>query len=167
MSAKLDASRFAPLAGVAAAAIASWVEVARLGLFKRFSIDEFQYAHAAWLVSHGALPYRDFFEFHFPLPYLGYSLFVNDSPGSIAHLRLVMLASFALTSFALYRINRREGVALALTAPIVAATSAPFVFFATEIRPDAVAFSLFITALSLLYPAPVGRARAAAAGVLW
>ena len=170
MNSKLEVSRFAPLVAIAAAsvaAVACWVEVARLSLFKRFSIDEFQYAHAAWLVSHGKLPYRDFFEFHFPLPYLSYALFVGDSPGSIARLRLVMLAFFALTSFALYRLNRREGVALALSGPIVAATTAPFVFFATEVRPDAVAFSLFVTALSLLYPAPVSRARAAGAGALW
>jgi hypothetical protein len=170
MSWELRMSRWAPLAGVAAAVVAAvlaWVEVARLGLFKRFSIDEFQYAHAAWLVSHGKVPYRDFFEFHFPFPYLSYSLFVSDDPGSIARLRLVMLAFFALASFALYRLNRREGVALALTAPIVAATTAPFAFFATEIRPDAVAFALFITALSLLYPAPTGRVRAALVGGLW
>jgi hypothetical protein len=160
-------ARIAGVAAASAAAIACWVEVTRLSLFKRFSIDEFQYAHAAWLVSHGKLPYRDFFEFHFPLPYLGYSFFINDSPGSIARLRLVMLAFFALTSFALYRINRREGLALALTGPIVAATTMPFAFFATEIRPDAVAFGLFLSALSLLYPAPASRGRAAAAGVLW
>jgi hypothetical protein len=170
MSSKLGWSRWARLVGIAAASVAAaaaWVEVTRLSLFKRFSIDEFQYAHAAWLVSHGKLPYRDFFEFHFPLPYLSYSFFVSDDPGSIARLRLFMLAFFALTSLALYRINRREGPALALAAPIIAGTSAPFVFFATEIRPDAVAFGLFITALSLLYPAPVSRLRAAAVGVLW
>jgi hypothetical protein len=170
MSSKFNADRWAPGVGIAVAAVAAldgWVAVARLGLFKRFSIDEFQYAHAAWLVSHGKLPYRDFFEFHFPLPYLSYALFINDSPASIARLRLVMLAFFALTSFALYRINRRQGVALALSGPIVAATTAPFVFFATEIRPDAVAFALFVSALCLLYPAPVSSGRAAAAGALW
>ncbi|MEI9941388.1 MAG: hypothetical protein WDO69_29565 [Pseudomonadota bacterium] len=170
MSSKSNAGRWAPASGIAAAgvgALASWACVVRLSSFKRFSIDEFQYAHAAWLVSHGQLPYRDFFEFHFPLPYLSYSLFVDDTPASIARLRLVMLAFFALTSFALYRINRREGVAFALTAPIAAATSAPFALFATEIRPDAVAFALFASALSLLYPAPVSTRRAAAAGALW
>ena len=148
-------ARLAAIIAAGAVSVGCWVDVLRLSAFKRFSIDEFQYAHAAWLVSHGKLPYRDFFEFHFPLPYLGYSLFVTDDPGSIAHLRWVMLACFALTSYALYRINRREGLALALTAPIVAATTTPFVFFATELRPDAVAFGLFLSALSLLYPAPV------------
>lgn len=149
------------------AAIACWVEVARLSLLKRFSIDEFQYAHAAWLVSHGKLPYRDFFEFHFPLPYLSYSFFVSDSPGSIAHLRLFMLGCFALTSFGLYRLNRERGAALALTAPIVAATSTSFTFFATEIRPDAVAFALFVNALAFLRPAQVTRRRAVFGGILW
>ncbi|HTA90359.1 MAG TPA: hypothetical protein VK745_12305 [Polyangiaceae bacterium] len=170
MTWELRTSRWASLMGLGVAGLAAlmaWVEVTRLSLFKRFSIDEFQYAHAAWLVRDGKLPYRDFFEFHFPLPYLSYSFFVNDSPASIAHLRLFMLAVFALTSFGLYRINRELGPALALTAPIVAATTTPFVFFATEIRPDAVAFGLFLFALSLLFPAPVGRARAFAVGVLW
>jgi hypothetical protein len=170
MSLKFSAGRWASRAGIAAAGIAAilgWVEVTRLALFKRFSIDEFQYAHAAWLVRHGKLPYRDFFEFHFPLPYLSYSFLITDDPGSIAHLRLFMLAVFALTSFGLYRINRQYGPALALTAPIVAATSTPFVFFATEIRPDAVAFGLFSVALSLLTPTPVGRARAFGVGALW
>ncbi len=170
MPPKLDASRVTKLAGVGVAvlsAIACWIEVARLSLLKRFSIDEFQYAHAAWLVSHGKLPYRDFFEFHFPLPYLSYSFFINDSPGSIAHLRLFMLACFALTSFGLYRLNRERGVALALTAPIAAATATPFTFFATEIRPDAVAFALFVNALACLRPAQVTRGRAALGGILW
>jgi hypothetical protein len=170
MSSELRLRRWAPLAALIAgsvAAISAGIEVVRLGLSKRFSIDEFQYAHAAWLVSHGKLPYRDFFEFHFPLPYLLYSPFIGDSPGSIAHLRWIMLAFFALASVALYRINRRYGAALALSAPIFAGTSTPFAFFATEIRPDAVAFALFISALSLLYPPPASRRRALAAGVLW
>ncbi|HEY4105465.1 MAG TPA: hypothetical protein VGM44_16315 [Polyangiaceae bacterium] len=149
------------------AALASWVEVVRLGLFKRFSIDEFQYAHAAWLVSHGKLPYRDFFEFHFPLSYLSYAPFITDDPTSIGHLRLFMLVVFALTSFGIYRINRELGPALALTGPIALATTTPFTFFATEIRPDAVAFGLFVFALSLLFPAPVPPRRALALGALW
>jgi hypothetical protein len=41
-----------------------------LGLTRFFSIDEYQYGHATWLVSRGALPYVDFFEHHFPLSYV-------------------------------------------------------------------------------------------------
>src|SRR5439155_25509922 len=33
---------------------------------KHFTIDEFQYAHSAWLVAHGHVPYRDFFNDRFP-----------------------------------------------------------------------------------------------------
>ncbi|HEX3777219.1 MAG TPA: hypothetical protein VHV51_22255 [Polyangiaceae bacterium] len=155
------------LAASALAALAAWIEVVRVGLFKRFSIDEFQYAHAAWLVSHGKVPYRDFFEFHFPLPYLSYAPFISDDPASIGHLRLFMLVVFALTSFGIYRINRELGPALALTGPIVLATTTPFTFFATEIRPDPVAFALFVLALSLFFPAPVTPRRACAIGALW
>ena len=34
----------------------------RIALERYYSIDEFQYAHAGWLVSRGAVPYRDFFD---------------------------------------------------------------------------------------------------------
>ena len=49
------------------------VQTIRMTLFKSYALhgfrDEFQYAHAAWLVSKGAVPYRDFFDHHFPLLY--------------------------------------------------------------------------------------------------
>jgi hypothetical protein len=35
-----------------------------------FTVDEFQYIHATWLVSEGEVPYRDFYEHHFPLSYV-------------------------------------------------------------------------------------------------
>ena len=40
-----------------------------LSMSKIFAIDEFTYAHAAWLVSNGQLPWRDFFEIHVPFLY--------------------------------------------------------------------------------------------------
>ena len=40
-----------------------------------FSIDEWQFGHATWLVSRGATPYLDFFEHHFPLSYLVHAPF--------------------------------------------------------------------------------------------
>ena len=35
-----------------------------------FTVDEYQYAHATWLVSEGDRPYVDFYEHHFPLSYV-------------------------------------------------------------------------------------------------
>ncbi len=166
----LAAGRWRGLVAAAASAVVALVsaaELLRLALLKRFSIDEFQYAHAAWLVSHGKLPYRDFFEFHFPLPYLSYSFLIGDDPLSILRLRGFMLGSFALTSAALYRINRREGVLIALAGPVLAATSAPFVFFATEIRPDALAFALLLSSLALLFPTPASPLRGFGVAAIW
>ena len=35
-----------------------------------FTIDEYEYGHATWLVAQGQTPYVDFFEHHFPLSYV-------------------------------------------------------------------------------------------------
>ena len=35
-----------------------------------FTVDEWQFGHATWLVSQGRMPYRDFYEHHFPLSYV-------------------------------------------------------------------------------------------------
>ncbi len=35
-----------------------------------FTVDEYQYIHATWLVSQGERPYVDFYEHHFPLSYV-------------------------------------------------------------------------------------------------
>ena len=138
----------------------------RLSLYKQYSLDEFAYAHAAWLVNKGNIPHRDFFEFHFPLPYLIFSRFIGDSPLGLVRIRLFMLVAIVFTSYSMYRINRGLGRLLALSGPVIAVTSPAFVLFATEIRPDALAFSFFLGSLSLLFPSPAGSSRAFASGVL-
>ncbi|MEE2673232.1 MAG: hypothetical protein VX466_05515 [Myxococcota bacterium] len=35
-----------------------------------FTVDEYQYGHATWLVAQGQVPFVDFFEHHFPLSYV-------------------------------------------------------------------------------------------------
>jgi hypothetical protein len=42
----------------------------RFGQERFFTIDEFQFGHATWLVSQGEKPYVDFYEHHFPLSYV-------------------------------------------------------------------------------------------------
>src|SRR5581483_7929587 len=88
------------------------LETAFLGLRKSFSIDEFQYAHAAWLVAHGSVPYRDFFEVHFPLVYQALApvfAVLGDDPRAVLGLRIAMLGFLALACFGAAGINRREG----------------------------------------------------------
>ena len=61
--------------------IASWIVLAAAGAYtfsaifafsqqRFFSVDEYQYGHATWLVAGGAIPYLDFFEHHFPGSYV-------------------------------------------------------------------------------------------------
>ncbi|HEV8631126.1 MAG TPA: hypothetical protein VGV61_12480, partial [Thermoanaerobaculia bacterium] len=60
-----------------------------LALRKGYAIDELDYAHAAWSVAQGDLPYRDFFDHHFPLLYqaLALAFMGSDDPGRLRLLR--------------------------------------------------------------------------------
>ncbi len=137
------------------------LQAARLALHKAFSIDEFQYAHAAWLLAHGQVPYRDFFEVHFPLVYqLLAPLFwlLGDDPRNVLALRAAMLAPLAGTCVSVFLLNRREGRSAALLAPVLLLCSPGFLHFATEVRPDALTAALFLGALAALAVQP-GSAR--------
>ncbi|MFP2913098.1 hypothetical protein ACLESD_50460, partial [Pyxidicoccus sp. 3LFB2] len=125
------------------------VQALRLALHKAFSIDEFQYAHAAWLVSRGQVPYRDFFEVHLPLVYQVLAplfLVLGDDPLNVLALRASMLVPLAGACAAVAVLNRREGRAAVLLAPVLLLALPPFVRFATEVRPDALAIALFLGA---------------------
>lgn len=143
----------------------------RLSWRAPFTVDEFQYAHASWLVAHGAVPYRDFFEVHLPLVYQWLAplwLFLGDDPAGIVWLRLGLLPFLALTAAAAAAMNRRDGLAATVLAPLFLGACPGFIGFATQVRPDPVAFALFAGALALRYarrPGPL--ARGVAFGALW
>ncbi len=153
-------------------AVALWLAagVIRLGLWKEFTIDEFQYAHAAWLFAQGVLPYRDFFEVHHPLLYQLLSLvyvFGSDDPGRIGAMRVFMLFVSGATLFAAWRVNTGDGRARALLAPIFVLALLPLTQRMTEVRNDPLAFALFFGALAVLYlERPGPRVRAVLAGAL-
>jgi hypothetical protein len=146
------------------------LQAVRLAREKYFSIDEFQYAHAAWLVARGQVPYRDFFEVHFPLVYQALApvfLVLGDDPTAVVGLRVGMLVFLALACAAGASVNRSEGWSAALLAPLFLLALPPFVTLATEIRPDAAAFALFLAALGALRLDRFGdRTCAFAGGVL-
>ncbi|SEM28446.1 hypothetical protein SAMN05444354_11488 [Stigmatella aurantiaca] len=151
------AGRWAALLGLAGAWLGLSVQAARLALHKSFSIDEFQYAHAAWLVARGQVPYRDFFEVHLPLVYQVLApvfWFSGDSPLSILALRAAMLVPLVGTCVAAASLNRRQGPVAMLLAPVLLLATPPFVTLATEVRPDPLAFALFLGALALLAGKP-------------
>lgn len=144
---------------------AALFQAMRLTLFKGYSLDEFQYSHAAWLVAQRRMPYRDFFEFHAPLLYLALSPIwrvAGSDPGNIRFLRVGMLPSLALILWGLARLAFRRAPnsrrSLDLAAPLVALCTPAFITLATEIRPDPFAFALFLGSLALLRSPSLGTA---------
>lgn len=149
---RTDASRLVRVALVAGL-VSFALQAVLLAHVKYFSLDEFQYAHAAWLVAQGQVPYRDFFEVHFPLVYQVLApvfLVAGDDPRAITLLRLGMLPFLLLACVAAAVLNRGQGRVATLAAPLLLLALPPFVTLATEIRPDAVACALFLAALAAL-----------------
>lgn len=145
------------------------VRTAQLSMTKVFAIDEFTYAHAAWLFSKGQLPWRDFFEVHVPLLYQSLSMVFTlggDDPTLITSMRWLMLGPVLLTTWAMWRINRDTSGVMAICGPILALLITDHVIRWIEIRPDVLAFSLVLTAVALPYATRPGpRARAILAGI--
>jgi hypothetical protein len=128
--------------------------------FRSFDPDEFEHSHAAWCMSKGMLPYRDFFEHHTPWYYYLLRPFFHafDVAGSLESARhfflfgrVLSLALTALSVFLVARIghlwqDRKTGVLAALLL-----VSQP-VFFekAIEMRPDVLALPMFAGCLWLL-----------------
>jgi len=71
------------------------------GQTRFFSVDEYQFGHASWLVSQGRLPYLDFYEHHFPLSYaLHAPLVAGDAAFDTRALRLRMVTFLYLLALA-------------------------------------------------------------------
>jgi hypothetical protein len=73
-----------------AAAAWVWLTFADLSRHRFFTIDEYQFGHATWLVSQGQRPYLDFYEHHLPLSYLVHAPLVAgpETPFAARALRL-------------------------------------------------------------------------------
>ena len=129
-------------------------QMVRLAIFKYYTIDEFQYAHASWLVSKGNVPFRDFFDHHFPLIYQLLALpfcYLDNNPANTIYLRIIMILFVLIIVISIYIINAKSDYLSGIIAPLLLLAVATFSGRATEIRPDTVAFSLFIAAIALLY----------------
>jgi hypothetical protein len=151
----------APTLKLLAYAIAGLL-LARLPLLSRcaFDPDELEHAHAAWLMSRGMLPYRDFFEHHTPwYYYLLRPLFrFFDVDGSFEGGRLFLVAgrglSLVLTAVAIVLLvraasrwaDRRVG----LLAGLLLVAQPIFLQKTLEMRPDVPAVVFFIAGLGLL-----------------
>ncbi|RYZ41776.1 MAG: hypothetical protein EOO71_10600 [Myxococcaceae bacterium] len=168
MSAPMKESRYVRW-GLGVLLVALALQASRLALHKAFSIDEFQYAHAAWLMAHGQVPYRDFFEVHFPLVYQLLSplfMLLGDDPRNVLALRAAMLVPLAGVCGSVFLLNRREGRTAALLAPVLLLLTPAFLHFATEVRPDALTAALFLGALAALAAQPASASSSFLAGAL-
>lgn len=124
-----------------------------LCLTGEYSLDEFQYAHAAWAITKGQMPYRDFFEHHHPLVYQVLSpvfMFGGDHPGTIRFMRLGMMLFAIVAGAAAWRVNARYEPASSGLAVFIMAIFVPFSKFMSQIRPDSSAFALFIACIGVL-----------------
>lgn len=77
------AIRLVTLAALAAAVVFVLARVDALGQERFFTIDEYQYGHATWLVSQGERPYVDFYEHHLPLAYVAHAPLVAGDDGFV------------------------------------------------------------------------------------
>lgn len=132
-----------------------FLEAIYLAFYKFFTIDEFQYAHAAWLCAQGMIPYRDFFDHHFPFIYQLFSVafIFNNNPLNILYLRGAMLFFLLFDLWAIAIINRKvsKNYLSSLWAILFLLCCWPFITRVIEIRPDCIAFSFFMISLALLY----------------
>lgn len=138
-----------------------------------FTVDEYQYGHATWLVAQGRLPYVDFFEHHFPGSYVLHAPWFRgelDFPSAALLLRRIVFVSWlalgALTAWAgLRATGDRLAAALLAFVPIAFGFS---LMSAVDYRADNFGAIYFGACLALLEwnRSAHRRSLAVAAGVL-
>lgn len=149
--------------------LAAVATVAVMWVGQRPDWDETEHLHSAWLMSQGALPFRDFWQHHSPMLWIALSPVLGAmSPG--AHVcdfarGLSLSLSAAACLMAILLARRLHGpqapalMVIALWAGIIEPGQLH------QLRPDLVANMLSLAALALLLSVP-GAARAVLAGVL-
>jgi hypothetical protein len=125
-----------------------------------FDPDELEHAHAAWSVSRGLLPYRDFFEHHTPWYYLALSPFfrwfaVDQSFESARHFlafgRGVSLALTAVSAALIFLVGRLGGGRrVGLLAALLFVAQPVVIQKTLEIRPDVPAVPFYLGGLWFL-----------------
>jgi len=93
--------RFVTLVLLACATIGTLAFIRDFGQTRFFTIDEYQYGHATWLVTQGRMPYVDFYEHHFPLSYVLHAPILpssGDFPQRALALRSMAFAYLAMAA---------------------------------------------------------------------
>jgi hypothetical protein len=147
--------RVATLAVLALAALQGLVGLYRFGQERFFTIDEYQYGHATWLVSQGQKPYVDFYEHHFPLSYVAHAPLVGDDAGFVVKaLRLRAIVFAYLVGLSAVLVLATGAVTRSAHGALLAAILPLGVGFgrmsAIEYRADTFAACLWVACLALL-----------------
>ncbi len=155
---------------VAAALVAVAVLVGIGRALEGFAIDEPQHLHAAWLVSRGLVPYRDYFDHHMPMFHVLMAPVVSAIGRNYfllyAATRLLALAVLAAILAAFARLmprNAPAGLTVGALALLVVTRGDDALF---HLRPDFVALALLMWAVVLLSRTPISWPRGVAAGLL-
>lgn len=111
---------------------AVWVlaSLFQFGQQRFFTVDEWQYGHATWLVAQGQRPYVDFFEHHFPLSYVMHAPLLGDGSFAERALRLRSLGFLWVL-----------GAALVVAAGALRASGEPALALLSASLPFAIGFS--------------------------
>jgi hypothetical protein len=153
-----------PLAALAAVAIVL-TGVVRLHMSgaREFGPDEFQHLHAAWCVSQGLVPYRDFFEHHMPALAMALPLttsFPSLHEGAPEALRTMKAARLSMSGWLLGILSltallgaRTAGLNGGLIAVTLLTLGVVFTGKGLEIRPDTPATFWWLLALCFLIDA--------------
>lgn len=143
----------------------------RLAVEKYYNVDEFQYAHGAWLIAQGEVIYRDFFEHHLPLVHqymAGVFLLVGDEdPANVLILRLAMLPFLLLAALAAWTLLAPRCGRWGLFGAVAVLMIPTYSAMAVEVRPDPIAGALFLWAIAVHAVGRLSlRARGALSGAL-
>ncbi len=143
---------------------AAWIPMIR---HRFFDADEFEHAHAAWCVSKGMIPYKDFFEHHTPWYYYLLRPFFHwfDVAGSFegaTHFlffgRALSMGLAILSVFLVVKLGRLwEHREVGLLAGLFLVSQPVFFEKAIEMRPDVLALPFFLGGLWLLLRGLAGR----------
>lgn len=113
--------------------------------------DEFEHLHAAWLVSLGQLPFRDFFEHHSPLIWYLLSpltkIFENDPDIIFAGRIFFLLLNIPLSLTLFLIINKIYNSKIALISLILVNSMTVFFINTLEIRPDVLLILFLLLAI--------------------
>ena len=133
-------------------ALLGLVLVLRAGAAVNLEIDpdESQHLHAAWQVAQGRVPYRDFWEHHFPLfyPLLAPVVRLVGETPAVYTVARILVSVAALTALGLTaRLGGRLSRGTGLLAAVLLGLVPQYLETTTEVRPDVPALVAWLGSL--------------------